>query len=143
VTTCHTTSHPWSRDGASTRRLPWIAIWLAIVGAVLAAAVACSSNSTNDAAASSSTTTRRSAATAAPRPSEGCHSTGATPATVGATTQSLAVRGLTRSYFEEIPRGYMGTKPVPLVVDFHGYAEGAQLQTTLSGFAPLAEAQGF
>lgn len=61
----------------------------------------------------------------------------------GESTASLQVGGTTRRYVLYVPASYTGQTPVPLVLDFHGlFLNGAQ-QRALSGYAELAEREGF
>jgi polyhydroxybutyrate depolymerase len=99
---------------------------------------------------SSSTSTRpKPAATAAavdpasvPKaPSAGC--TGATPAPAGETKQTTTVDGAERWWFRHVPPAHDGRTPVPLVVDLHGYTEGATIHEGTSGLGPFGDQQGF
>ncbi|MDG6229485.1 MAG: PHB depolymerase family esterase, partial [Candidatus Thermoplasmatota archaeon] len=58
-------------------------------------------------------------------------------------TESIMVDGLERSYSIHIPEGYDGSKPLPLVLVFHGGGGNANniLQTT--GFNQKADEEGF
>ena len=48
-----------------------------------------------------------------------------------------------RWYLRHVPTGYDGTTAQPLVVDIHGYAEGAKLHSLVSGLGPFGDAHGF
>jgi polyhydroxybutyrate depolymerase len=61
----------------------------------------------------------------------------------GETTQSLMLNGLNRSYLLHVPPGYTGTTPVPVVFDFHGLGGSGQQQRNLSGWAAVADREGF
>lgn len=77
----------------------------------------------------------------APRPSEGCGTS-----EVGAVAlepRVLDVGGTERTYLLTTPPAHDGATPVPLVVDFHGLAEGSQVHATMSQFTPLAQSEGF
>jgi polyhydroxybutyrate depolymerase len=51
--------------------------------------------------------------------------------------------GNTRDYEIQIPADYDNTSAVPLVLDLHGYSNNAAQQQGISGFAALAEQEGF
>jgi len=83
------------------------------------------------------------------RPSAGCASPRAVdPARTAETQVQVAVPGqtgdyATRWYYENLPTAATGAKPVPLVVDLHGYSEGATVHRLMSGLSKLGEAEGF
>ncbi len=103
---------------------------------------------TTEAAASSTTaaeeaTTTTSAADGPAVPSAGC---GAGAATGEVTDERHEVAGTTGD--EGAPRWYLlsapeGEQPLPLVVDLHGLAEGAQVHTKMSAMGPYGQEQGF
>ncbi|CAN5886478.1 hypothetical protein BH24ACT6_BH24ACT6_16000 [soil metagenome] len=81
------------------------------------------------------------AADAAPRPSAGC---GTSPASaVEWQRNELSVRGAERWYLLTVPESHDGETPMPLVLDFHGFSEGAQIHTMMSEMAPAAAQRGF
>ena len=83
------------------------------------------------------------------RPSSGCSApqkfeTNRTPDT----QVQVAVPGqtgeyATRWYYEAIPSSVSATKPAPLIVDLHGYSEGATVHRLMSAMATLGEQEGF
>jgi len=74
-------------------------------------------------------------------PSAGCGVSTAGPDTE--VRHDLEVDGLARWYLRTTPSAHDGTTPIPLVLDFHGLAEGAQIHTLMSAFSPVAEREGF
>lgn len=48
-----------------------------------------------------------------------------------------------RWYLRHVPAAHDGTTPVPLVVDLHSYAEGAEVHTVHSGLGPHGDEAGF
>ncbi len=83
---------------------------------------------------------------AAVTPSGAVPSAGCGVSTAGPDTEvhhDIVVDGLARWYLRTTPSAHDGTTPVPLVVDFHGLAEGAQIHTMMSEFSPVAEREGF
>jgi polyhydroxybutyrate depolymerase len=126
-------------------RLAAIAV---LLGLVLAA---CSSKSNSaspttaanadKASAGATTTTVANGGPDTPaRPSEGC---GTSTAKTGESTGTIAIDGVERSYYLHVPPGHHGTKPLPLLFDFHGYMEGAAIQRALSKFESYGDAHGF
>jgi polyhydroxybutyrate depolymerase len=77
----------------------------------------------------------------APVPSVGCGTS--TQGPVVAESRTLTVGATERSYLLTVPTAHDGTTPRPLVVDFHGFGEGAQVHTLMSELSPVAEAEGF
>jgi polyhydroxybutyrate depolymerase len=75
-----------------------------------------------------------------PRPSSGCGSS-----TVGAGQEKVTVTsgGVERWYLRHVPPAHDGTTPVPVVVDLHGYSEGAEVHALVSGLGPYGDEQGF
>ena len=75
-----------------------------------------------------------------PRPSAGCGSS-----TVGAGQEKVTVAsgGVERWYLRHVPPAHDGTTPVPVVVDLHGYSEGAEVHAMVSGLGPYGDEQGF
>ncbi len=118
----------------------------AAVIAMIVTPAACSSSSSHNAATaangdSNGTTTVTAAATGAPRPSPGCAKTSG--AAVETERRTISVGGQERFYYLTVP-GTAGThQPMPLVLDFHGLAEGAQVHTMMSNFGALADKDGF
>jgi polyhydroxybutyrate depolymerase len=61
----------------------------------------------------------------------------------GDTKVTLRFAGVDRWYLRHVPPAYDGTKPMPLVVDIHGYSEGAEIHTRFSGMGALGDREGF
>jgi polyhydroxybutyrate depolymerase len=75
-----------------------------------------------------------------PVPSEGC----ATPSTAAPMTEEhhdVDVDGTGRWFLLTTPAPT--GRPMPLLLDFHGLSEGAEIHTRMSGFDELAQAEGF
>jgi polyhydroxybutyrate depolymerase len=53
------------------------------------------------------------------------------------------VHGADRSYLVHVPAAYNGVRPLPVVVTFHGFGASAGAQLALSGFAAVADRNGF
>jgi polyhydroxybutyrate depolymerase len=51
--------------------------------------------------------------------------------------------GTDRWYLLTTPEEHDGETPLPVVIDYHGILEGAELHSTISGIAELAQAEGF
>ena len=78
-------------------------------------------------------------ATGAPVPSSGCGSS--TVKAVDAEKRTLP--GSDRWYLLTTPTEHDGSTPLPLVVDYHGLSEGAELHSMFSGFGAYAAKHGF
>lgn len=76
----------------------------------------------------------------APARSPGC---GSSTAASGQTDESLVSGGVDRSYIRYVPPAHDGKRPVPLVLAFHGLAEGAAIHVQHTEYLPLAEEEGF
>jgi polyhydroxybutyrate depolymerase len=61
----------------------------------------------------------------------------------GTTRRRLTVDGAERSYLLHVPPAYDGVRPLPVVVTFHGLGANGQAQLALSGFAAVADRNGF
>lgn len=78
-------------------------------------------------------------ADAAPVPSPGCGTS-----TVGAVSiERRTMPGSDRFYLLTTPPEHDGKTPLPLVIDYHGLAEGAEIHATFSSFGPYAAENGF
>jgi polyhydroxybutyrate depolymerase len=78
---------------------------------------------------------------ALPVPSPGCGTSEVGP--LLNTQVDLEVNGTDRWYLLTTPVAHDGATPLPLVLDFHGLAEGAVIHTSMSNFSPLAQSEGF
>jgi polyhydroxybutyrate depolymerase len=58
-------------------------------------------------------------------------------------TRSLEVDGRTRSYLVHVPKSYDGSKPVPVVLAFHGGLTNADIMVRFSGLSEKADEEGF
>jgi polyhydroxybutyrate depolymerase len=81
------------------------------------------------------------AASHGPAPSAGCGVSHQGPVTEE--QRFLDVNGTQRWFLVTVPGAHDGNTPLPLVLDFHGLAEGAQIHTLMSEFSPVAEREGF
>jgi polyhydroxybutyrate depolymerase len=76
-----------------------------------------------------------------PAPSAGCGTSQQGPVTEEMRT--IDVDGTERWFLLTVPTAHDGTKPLSLVIDFHGLLEGAIVHTQMSAFSPVAEREGF
>ncbi|GIU86937.1 MAG: hydrolase [Acidimicrobiia bacterium] len=125
---------------------PWRRI--AAVAAALGALAACSGDDgaagdpePGTSTAAPATTTTVPATEVGAAPSGGCG--GATAPPPGESTVTTTSGGVERTYVRHVPPAHDGTTPVPVVVDFHGYAEGAAVHVLMSGLGPYGDEQGF
>ncbi len=113
-------------------------------------AAACSSGSNKAAppspttavsgAATSSTTSPAAALSTTPVASKGCTAAAVAP---GETKVNITSSGVARWYLRHVPKGYDATKPTPLVLDVHGYQEGAGIHAAMSAMGVYGDAKGF
>lgn len=82
-----------------------------------------------------------SAPQSSPVASPGCD-TGPGESMVGA-DRSITVDGVARRYLITVPEPQDTTEPVPIVFDFHGLMEGADIHSTMSGYSEVAQQEGF
>lgn len=72
--------------------------------------------------------------------SSGCS---ASRLSAGDSNRTINVGGLRREYLLHVPRSYDGSKPVPLVLDFHPLLSSASSHSGSSGFKQLSDREGF
>jgi polyhydroxybutyrate depolymerase len=80
-------------------------------------------------------------ASGAPVASAGCGTS-----EVGAVVEeerTLDVDGVARRYLLTTPEAHDGAAPLPLVLDFHGLAEGAEIHAGMTQYSALAADEGF
>ncbi len=116
-----------------------------VIALVLAALLAASCSSGSDHSSSADTTTRKAAPAAptdvATKPSSGCTAT--TGVVPGEETINTTSSGAPRWYFRHVPASYDPTKPMPVILDLHGYSEGATIHTKMSSLGAYGDAHGF
>ncbi len=116
------------------------------VGVVL---VGCTSGSTSKAGTKSARSVTTGVGTEPVDPSSvraaksnGCG--GASPGVAaGSTRQDLTSGGDARWYHRDVPPAHDGVTPVPLVLDLHGYSEGADVHLMMTGLEKFGDAKGF
>ena len=81
------------------------------------------------------------AAQVAPEPSAGCSA--AVTVAPGEVRVDTAASGAPRWYYRHVPPSYTGATPMPVVIDLHGYLEGATIHTKMSGLGPFGDTHGF
>ena len=82
-------------------------------------------------------------AVAEPHPVKASAGCKAAPVAPGEQQVDTTSAGAPRWYLRRAPPAYDGTKPVPVVVDLHGYLEGASLHAANSMLGPFGDAHGF
>ncbi len=75
-----------------------------------------------------------------PRPSVGC---GSSTVRDGQEKVTISSGGVERWYLRHVPPAHDGSTPVPVVVDLHGYSEGAEVHAVVSQLGPYGDDQGF
>lgn len=61
----------------------------------------------------------------------------------GEMNRTIDVGGVSRKFIQHVPPGYTGSEPLPLVIDFHGLGGTGSQEKGSSGFAALADREGF
>ena len=74
-------------------------------------------------------------------PSAGCEAGATEQADLAEST--LDVRGEARRYLLSAPAWAEGDEPLPLLLDFHGLAEGADVHAGMTQFGPMGVEEGF
>lgn len=121
---------------------------LAMVAAMVVLAVGCASDDGGDGGAADPSadgaagdvTTDAGAEDTAPVPSAGCGTSDADPGVE--VERTLEIRGAERRYLLTTPSAHDGETPLPVVLDFHGLMEGAEIHATMSGWSAVAEEEG-
>jgi polyhydroxybutyrate depolymerase len=78
-----------------------------------------------------------------PVPSAGCGSSGESDASPGVERIDLMSGGQRRWYLREVPPAHDGHDPVPVVVDLHGYGEGAEGHAQSTQLGEFGAVEGF
>jgi polyhydroxybutyrate depolymerase len=73
----------------------------------------------------------------------GCGSSAAETVKPGVDRVELRSGGQSRWYRREVPLAYDGERPAPVVVDLHGYGEGAEGHARSSGLGTFGAVEGF
>lgn len=121
--------------------------WAAVVAAATMTLTACSddgserSDGADDSAADDGAAAEAEPAAVEAAPSEGCGA--AEPVAAGEERVTTTSGGTERWYLRHVPEVHDGATPVPLVVDLHGYSEGAEVHVQMSGLTALGESEGF
>lgn len=114
--------------------------WIPVVTAVALVLAACTSGGSGK-SGSPTSTTASSATDVGAKKSTGCRSAAEAPP--GEEKVTLTSGGAERWYFRHVPPAYDASKPVPVVLDLHGYSEGAVVHTQMSGLGPFGDTHGF
>ncbi len=125
-----------------TRPLHWVA---AAVMCGLAAGACSSGDDDGDGAERGASAADEAAAAAAPADVEPSPSAGCDSSAVGAGEEKVTITsgGVERWYLRHVPPAHDGNTPVPVVVDLHGYSEGAEVHALVSGLGPYGDDQRF
>ncbi|HEY5875308.1 MAG TPA: hypothetical protein VIT64_08410 [Ilumatobacteraceae bacterium] len=76
-------------------------------------------------------------------PSAGCGADPATAVAPGEQRATITSSGVDRWFFERVPPAHDGRQPLPLVLDFHGYSEGAEIHLLMSALGPFGDEHDF
>jgi polyhydroxybutyrate depolymerase len=115
---------------------------LALLAAgLIACACSQSATSTKGTIAPHASTPANATAALHARPSPGC--TSSTRSEVTLARRTVTVDGTQRWFLISTPPGASATRPTPVVLDFHGLAEGAEIEAETTQFSPLGQKDGF
>ena len=112
----------------------------AALGVLVLLVAACSGSSSDSSSTTTTAATAKPAAVTA-RPSPGCKA--GTPVAAGEVKIDTTSGGTPRWYYRHVPTGYRATTPVPVVLDLHGYAEGATVHRQMSAMGPFGDTHDF
>jgi polyhydroxybutyrate depolymerase len=112
----------------------------ATAGGPAAAGTTASAGTAAPAAGSGGTAAGTAGSTAMPEP-QTCPTTAALMP--GDSNVMIDAGGMNRRYIRHVPPGYDGKKPVPLLIDWHPLTQTGQFQRTNSGYAAVADREGF
>jgi polyhydroxybutyrate depolymerase len=113
----------------------------AAVSMVALLAGGCSGGDDGEPTDARETSTEAAAEGAAAVPSPGCDRGATAPADLA--EGSIDVRGAARRFLLSAPAHEEGSDPLPLVLDFHGLAEGADIHAEMTQLGPLGVEEGF
>ncbi len=109
--------------------------------ATFAAIASCGGGaSSSSSAGSSGSRTVVAVSSVAAAPSAGCQLPAA-DRPIGTTTTAFDSEGLAGTYIQHVPSGYVD-RPLPLVLDLHGYSETAALQADVSHWDDFGDRHG-
>ena len=109
--------------------------------ALLAVITGCSSDATAGGdPGTTGTPTTVAAAEVSAAPSSGCSSA---PVAPGDTQVDLAAGTEAAWYLRHVPTSYSATAPMPLVLDLHGYSEGAKIHVLQTQLTVFGDSHGF
>jgi polyhydroxybutyrate depolymerase len=101
--------------------------------------VSCSGNDDSTSSKADTSTTTAKAAVVAAKSSPGCKKTQVGPS--GEAKITMTSGGQERWYFRHVPAG--ARQPLPVVLDLHGYSEGATVHVMMSKLGPFGDEHGF
>ena len=73
----------------------------------------------------------------------GAPSCAASTLTAGNSNRTIQIGTVSRTYILHVPTSYTGTKPVPLVIDFHALGGTGSQEQSSSGYQAIADREGF
>jgi polyhydroxybutyrate depolymerase len=79
----------------------------------------------------------------AAKPSVGCELGPAAAVQPGEEKVTLPFEGTDRWFYRHVPTGYTPTRPVPVILDFHGLGSGADVRRHQVLLGPFGDANGF
>lgn len=112
--------------------------WTVLVGFLAFVFTACSGG--GDPSTETSARSGERPTTVAARASAGC---GAAPVAPGEERITTTSGDAERWYYRHVPPAHDGEAPVPVVLDLHGYSEGAQVHLMMSNLGAFGDEKGF
>ncbi|CAN5406654.1 hypothetical protein BH10ACT3_BH10ACT3_00700 [soil metagenome] len=150
---------PGTRRTAPATRVARVAVGILVIAAALLVGACSGSDTAEDArpddsggVTSTAVTTTTSTpppdpTSVAPVPSPGCapadDATTTTPPADGQEQVTTTSGDTDRWYLRHVPNVYEADVPMPLVIDLHGYSEGAQIHSLTSSLSELGDMAGF
>ena len=102
---------------------------------------ACGSSS--EQASDNNLSQEQTAARVAPAPTKGCSLATSTQTPGSSETKTIKVGGTSRSFVVHLPRNYDSSKPLPVVLDFHGMGSNGLQQMLVSGISHMSDQKNF
>ena len=135
---------------ARIRRFRFLAIVLALVIAMSGCSGTEKPSTSNGPTSTAATeapvetsTTGSDPAKVAAKPSAGCAAPPAAALASGQATKTRSAGGIDRTFLRYIPASYSPATPMPLVIDLHGYIEGAIIHALTSRLGEFGNTKGF
>ncbi len=120
-------------------------VFTVAIGALMLTVSSCSGGTSAKTAIATTSIATTTTTTARLAPNAVARSRGCTSATVraGQTRIDMTSGGGARWYLRHVPPSYAPPRALPVIIDLHGYSEGATIQTAASNLGVFGDARGF